>query len=330
MTEWLSLRWLEYDTLRDFRWANLVFLYGLLALPLIFWFRRLLNNRNTQRLNVAFLAKDVRSSWISLLRHVPGICMFLALALVLLALARPQKNNQETEKSSEGIDIVLALDVSTSMSTQDIAPSRLEVAKTMAKQFIEGRFQDRIGLVVFSGEAATICPLTTDHDLVSGFVDEIKPDMIATSGTAIGTALGRCINRLQEVRAKSKVVILLSDGANTAGSLDPVMAARLAQAYHIRIYTISVGTNLPNEDGVDESTLRAIARQGNGSFFRATDARSLGQVFGRINQLEKIEIRSKQYQNLSDYYYVYLRWAILFLLLAFFFKNSFMGNVLED
>jgi Ca-activated chloride channel homolog len=217
------------------------------------------------------------------------------------------------------------------MTTQDITPSRLEVAKQVAKDFVKGRFQDRIGLVVFSGEALMLCPLTTDYELLNDFIDDLKPSLITTSGTAIGSALGRCVTRLQEIDSKSRVTILLSDGANTAGNLDPLMAAQLAQAFGIKIYTIAVGTEKTAQtEAVDESTLREIAQKAEGLFFRATDARSLSSIFQRINTLEKIEVNNSSFQNITDYYQMYVRWGIVFVLMAFFCKNTFMGNILED
>ncbi|MFC0185271.1 VWA domain-containing protein [Pseudarcicella hirudinis] len=162
------------------------------------------------------------------------------------------------------------------------------------------------------------------------YIDDINSNLIKTSGTAIGNALGMCINRMRETSSKTKVAILLSDGDNTAGNLDPVTSAQLAKAFGIKVYTIAVGSNSNPEEAVDEGTLRAIAQTSEGQFFRATDAKSLSSIFKQINRLEKVRIKSSQYKDIQDFYHTYLRWSIVFLLLAFLTKTSFMGNILED
>lgn len=252
------------------------------------------------------------------------------MALLLVALARPQRVSQRVKRSSEGIDIVLALDVSDSMLETDLRPNRLEAARSVARAFVRGRFQDRIGLVVFAGDAFSLCPLTTDYDLLNQSINEISSGLIRTAGTAIGSALGVSINRLRESRARSKIIVLLSDGENTAGSLDPVTAAELTEAYGIRLYTIAVGQGGTGGGATDEGTLDRLATIANGQFFRASDTRALSAVFARIDQLEKAEIKQSRYREVNDFYQVYLHWAIVVLLLALLAKSTFVGNVLED
>jgi Ca-activated chloride channel family protein len=296
----LSLDWFSPATLSAFTWENPKFLFGLAAVPLLFLFRWLLRFRYNQKLPVAVTSKDLHVSPLTLIRLLPEILLMLAMALIMLALARPQMTNEKVEQWTEGIDIMIGLDISQSMQIEDFLPNRLEAAKEVARNFISGRRQDRIGIVVFSGDAFSLAPLTTDYDLLKSYLDEINFEMIENRGTAIGSALAVVTNRMGESEAKSKVCILLSDGDNTAGNIDPITAAELSAAYGIKIYTIVVGKEglvpygkdffgRPNmiENTIDETTMRKIAEIGGGEFFRATDNQALTQVFARIDQFEK-------------------------------------------
>jgi Ca-activated chloride channel family protein len=209
--------------------------------------------------------------------------------------------------------------------------------------FIQGRIQDRIGLVVFSGDAFSLAPLTTDYNLLKSYIRGINFEMIENRGTAIGSAMAVVTNRMRESESKSKVCILLSDGDNTAGNIDPITAAELASAYGIKIYTIIVGKEglVPYgkdffgrpqmmENTVDITTMKKMAQIGGGEFFRATDNQALAQVFQRIDQLEKAEIKETRFKDTSDHYTVYLQWAIALFLLWLFFKSTFITNVLQD
>jgi len=318
------------STFSSFDWVHPLYLYGLPLIPILFLLRDWLRGSSTQKLNVAFPTNDIKSSWVSFLRFIPGIFLSFTIGLILISLARPQRSISESEQYTEGIDIMLAMDISKSMDDKDIPPSRLSVAKNVANRFIKGRTDDRIGLVVFSGEPFSLCPLTTDYEMINEYIDDISSKLITTSGTAIGNALGMCINRLREIESKSKVAILISDGDNTAGNLDPVTSAQLAKAFGVRVYTIAVGTDKNPTDKVDEGTLREIAKISEGKFFRATDARSLENIFKEINLFEKTEIKQNQYRNVQDFYHPYLRWAIVFFLISFALKSTFMGNILED
>jgi Ca-activated chloride channel homolog len=330
MQEWFSKYWFLPSTFSSFDWVHPLYLYGLPLIPILFLLRDWLRGSSTQKLNVAFPTNDIKSSWVSFLRFIPGIFLSLTIGLILISLARPQRSISESEQYTEGIDIMLAMDISKSMDDKDIPPSRLSVAKNVANRFIKGRTDDRIGLVVFSGEPFSLCPLTTDYEMINEYIDDISSKLITTSGTAIGNALGMCINRLREIESKSKVAILISDGDNTAGNLDPVTSAQLAKAFGVRVYTIAVGTDKNPTDKVDEGTLREIAKISEGKFFRATDARSLENIFKEINLFEKTEIKQNQYRNVQDFYHPYLRWAIVFFLISFALKSTFMGNILED
>lgn len=338
-----SLEWFSLSTLRSFTWTNSLFLYLLAAVPLVFAARWVWQYFFNQKLPVAFARQEVRSSPLAIVRLVPELLLALVTILVLLGLARPQRSNEKVEQWTEGIDIMLAIDISQSMQIEDFTPNRLEAAKNVARDFIKGRIQDRIGLVVFAGDAFSMAPLTTDYALLNSYLDELTFDMIETRGTAIGSAVAVVTNRMRESESKSKVCILLSDGDNTAGNIDPLTAAELSAAYGIKTYTILVGKEglvpygkdffgRPNmvENTVDETTLRKIAEIGSGEFFRVTDQQALAQVFRKIDQLEKAEIKETRFKDTSDFYFIYVRWAIVLFLLWLLLKSTFLSNVLQD
>jgi Ca-activated chloride channel family protein len=340
---WYHFNWFSPATLKGFSWEHPEFLYGVLAIPLLFVLRWLLRYYFNQKLPVAVSHKDLRSSPLNLVRLIPEFLLMISLMLILTALARPQKTNEKVEQWTEGIDIMVALDISQSMQIEDFTPNRLDAAKRVALDFIQGRLQDRIGLIVFSGDAFSLAPLTTDYDLLRSYINEINFEMIENRGTAIGSAMAVVTNRMRESESKSKVCILLSDGDNTAGNIDPITAAELASAYGIKIYTIVVGKEglvpygkdffgRPNmiENTVDETTMRKMAQIGGGEFFRATDNQALSQVFAKIDQYEKAEIKETRFKDTSDYYFIYLQWAIALFLLWLLLKSTFISNVLQD
>lgn len=343
LTPWYSLSWFDPSILRSFSWEQPVFLWTILAVPLLFIVRWAIRYYFNQKLPVAVSARDLKSAASNLVRLVPEMLLMLVCALLLTALARPQKTNEKVEQYTEGIDIMIAMDISQSMQIEDFQPNRLEAAKKVALDFIQGRLQDRIGLVVFSGDAFSLAPLTTDYDLLRSYVRDINFEMIDNRGTAIGSALAVVTNRMRESETKSKVCILLSDGDNTAGNIDPVTAAELASAYGIKLYTIVVGREglvpygkdffgRPNmiENTVDETTMRKIADIGGGQFFRATDNQALASVFSTIDKFEKAEIKETRYKDTSDYYFVYLQWAAILFLLWLLLKSTFISNILQD
>lgn len=340
---WLSPEWFYPGTFFSISWEYPFVLYLLGLIPVVFVLRWLLNFKLRQKMDIALPKKEISWNAATLMRFIPDLVMILVLALLTVALARPQRTNEKVDKWTEGIDIVLAIDISESMKIEDFKPNRLEAAKNVARDFVEGRFQDRIGLVIFSGDAYSMAPLTTDYELLYTYIDDISFDKIDNRGTAIGSALAVSTNRLRESDAKSKVVILLSDGDNTAGNIDPITAAELAHAYGIKIYTVAIGregrvpmgkdffgrTNYI-ENTLDETTLRKIADIGEGSFFRASDNEALQRVFDTIDQYEKVEIKETTYKNTTDYYQIYLTWAILFFLLWLLLKSTFLSNALQD
>ena len=340
---WFSLNWFAISTLSEFEWHNRIFLLFLAIIPLIFILKWLIQRSLGQKLDLALPKEDIKWTPSVLLRHIPNILIGLVVALMLVALARPQKTNEKVEQWTEGIDIMMVVDISESMQIEDFKPNRLEAAKDVAENFIKGRFQDRIGIVIFSGDAYSLSPLTTDYDLLTSYLKDINFDMIESRGTAIGSALAVATNRMRESSAKSKVLILLSDGDNTAGNIDPITAAELADAYGIKIYTIAVGKEgrvpfgkdffgQPNyiENTLDETTLRKIAEVGNGNFYRVSDNAALEQVFTLIDQYEKAEIKETRYKDTTDFYSIYLRWAAVLFLLWLFLKSTFISNILQD
>lgn len=340
---WYSPQWFTPTVFKNYTWENPLFLYGILAIPLLLLIRWLLKYYLNQKLPVALVKSDLKNSPMHILRFLPDILLSIVLALILVALARPQKTNEKVEQWTEGIDIMIALDISQSMQIEDFKPNRLQAAKDVARDFINGRKQDRIGLVVFSGDAFSLAPLTTDYDLLKNYLEDINFEMIESRGTAIGSALAVLTNRMRESETKSKVGILISDGDNTAGNIDPITSAELAAAYGIKLYTIVVGKEgmVPYgkdffgrpqmvENTVDETTMRKIAEIGTGEFFRVTDNEALVNVFKRIDQYEKAEIKENRFKDTSDFYFIYLRWAIMFFLLWLLLKSSFLSNVLQD
>jgi Ca-activated chloride channel family protein len=343
LNPWYSPDWFAPSTLTSFTWSNGFWLWLLPLVPIFFILRWALRYYLNQKLPVALIKSDLKSTPVTLIRLLPELLLAVVGALLIVALARPQKTNEKVEQWTEGIDIMLAIDISQSMQIEDFQPNRLESAKEVARNFISGRIQDRIGIVVFSGDAFSLAPLTTDYALLNSYIDEMNFDMIENRGTAIGSALAVVTNRMRESESKSKVCILLSDGDNNGGNIDPITAAELAAAYEVRIYTIVVGKEglvpfgkdyfgRPHmvENTVDETTMRRIADIGSGEFFRVTDQEALNQVFSKIDQYEKAEIKESRYKDTSDYYFIYLQWGIVIFLLWLFTKSTFMNNVLQD
>ncbi len=345
---WFSVGWFYPSTFGGFSFQHPIFLYLLLLVPLIFVIRWLIGLKGKQKLPIAFPKNVPQWDASSFLRYIPGILMALTFILLIIALARPQRSNEEVEQWSEGIDIMLVIDISESMRIEDFQPNRLEAAKEVARNFISGRNQDRIGLVVFSGDAYSLSPLTTDYNLLNDFIDNINFNMIESRGTAIGSALAVATNRMRDAedtgeRAASKVLILLSDGDNTAGNLDPITAAELAHAYSIKMYTIAIGREgkVPLgkdffgntrmvDNSLDETTLREIAKIGEGEFYRVSNKQALEEVFDLIDKYEKAEIKETRYKDTTDFYQIYLSWAILFFLCWMLLKSTFVSNVLVD
>jgi len=338
---WFSLKWFNIFELFNYEWENQSILLLILIIPLILLIKYVINKNNF--IEVSIPSNDLKKYKFSMLRLIPNTIFLLSLIYIIISLGRPQKSNEKVEKWSEGIDIMLVIDISESMQIEDFKPNRLESAKKVAKEFINGRFQDRIGLVIFSGESYSRCPLTTDYILLNKYVDEISFDLISSRGTAIGSAIAIATNRMRESTSKSKIMILLSDGDNTAGNIDPRTAAQIAKAYGIKIYSIAIGKNgkVPFgkdyfgrtryvENSLDEKNLREIATITSGKFYRASNNSSLEKIFEVIDEFEKSEIKENRYKNTVDYYQYYLLWAIVLFLIYILIKSTFLNNIIKD
>jgi Ca-activated chloride channel family protein len=275
--------------------------------------------------------------------HFPFIFRTISLGLLIIVLARPQSSLSWQDVTTEGIDIVITQDISASMLAKDFKPNRIDAAKIMADKFIENRPNDRIGLVIFSGEGFTQCPLTTDHAVLRNLLTQIKTGMLA-DGTAIGMGLATAINRIKDSNAKSKVIILLTDGENNAGNIAPQTAAEMAKIFGIRIYTIGIGTRgkayspvgmYPNGEyvfdyvnvNIDENLLKEIAEQTGGKYFRATNNKSLQAIYEEIDKLEKTKIEVTEYRKRKEEFMPFLLSAIILLIAEYIIKTIYLKQV---
>ena len=326
--------------------ANPGYLFLLLLLvPVVGWYIwKLRHARATVQLSsTSSLARQPKSLRVWLI-HVPFVLRVACIALLSLALARPQLSNRWQSESTEGIDIMMALDISGTMRGEDLKPNRLEAAKAVATEFVLSRPNDQIGLVVFAGESFTQCPLTTDHTILVNLFNSVKFGMIE-DGTAIGLGLANAVNRMKDSPTKSKVVILLTDGSNNRGDIDPHTAAEIAKTFGIRVYAIGVGSysdkvRVPmyTPYGVqygtmssefDESTLRNIAQMTGGEYFRATDNNSLRAIYSQIDQLEKTKIRVREYSKRTEHFMPFLMAALVCLLLEALIRYFVLRTVAE-
>src|SRR6056297_2962992 len=315
-------------------WANPHLLWLLLLLfPIIgyqVWKHRSKKNPSLLFSNTSGL-KNLGGNWRSYGVWAAPVLQILAFILIVIALARPQYKNTTVERNAEGIDIVLTLDISTSMKAEDLKPNRLEAAKGVAEDFINKRISDRIGLVLFARQSFTMVPPTLDYDLLKRLLEDVEMGVVE-DGTAIGMGIATAVNRLKESEAESKIIILLTDGQNNSGEIDPVTAADLARSYDIKIYTSGAGTRgtapYPVQDpifgkryqnvkvDIDEEMLTQIASMSNGAYFRATDTERLKEIYSQIDELEKTEIEELIFTDFEDLYAWFLIPAFLLLLFS--------------
>lgn len=284
------------------------------------------------------------SGWkVKLLQWLPAL-KILAFIFLVTALARPQSALSEKEISTQGIDIVFSLDISGSMLARDFEPDRLEAAKKVAMNFIKGRPNDRIGLVVFSGESFTQCPITIDHQVLMNLFKDIHSGMIE-DGTAIGMGLATAVARLKESKSKSKVIILMTDGINNTGYIDPHTAIQIAKSFGIRVYTIGVGKNgvapypVTDQNGktfyqnfpvqIDEALLKTIAKETGGNYYRATGNTSLKSIYSTIDKLEKSKIKISNYHRKSEHFHLFAFCAVLCLLAEFILSKTYLKTILN-
>lgn len=316
--------------------ASPYFFYLLLLLPVfIYWYwKRYRRQYVEMRISTLEGFESAPRSWRQRLRNLLFVFRMLVFILLVVALARPQTSSRTEKHTTEGIDIILAMDISGSMLAEDFKPNRIDASKKVAMEFIDGRENDRIGLVVFSGESFTQCPLTTDHSVLKNLLKDIKSGMIE-DGTAIGMGLATSVSRLKDSKAKSKVVILLTDGVNNRGFIDPLTGAQIAQSFGIRVYTVGVGTmgmapypmqtpfgiqyqNVPVQ--IDEEVLQKISDMTGGKYYRATDNKKLRAIYQEIDKLEKSKIETMEYRRKSEIFSTAALFAGLFLLLELLFK----------
>lgn len=323
--------------------ANIEYLFLLLLLiPYVIWYiMKRKKNEATIQISDAHVYAHVPKSYKIYLLHLPFILRIIAIILIILVLARPQTTNSWKNSEIEGIDIILAIDVSTSMLAEDLKPNRLEAAKEVAAKFINGRPNDNIGITLFAGESFTQCPLTVDHAVLLNLIKDIKCGLIE-DGTAVGMGIANAVTRLKESKAKSKVIILLTDGTNNKGDISPLTAAEIAKSFGIRVYTIGVGTNgmapypypvggsiqyvnMPVE--IDEKTLTQIAGITDGDYFRATSNSKLKEVYDEIDKLEKTKLNIKEYSKREEKYQWFALAAFLCILLEIILRNSILKKI---
>ncbi len=316
--------------------ANIEYLFLLLlVIPYIIWcmlFRK--KNEPTLRVADSFAYLNAHKSLRTRLIGLPDFLRVMAFILIVLVLARPQSHNSWGTKETEGIDIMLAMDVSTSMLAQDLKPNRIEAAKNVAAEFISDRENDNIGLTIFAGEAFTQCPMTTDHQSLLNMLKDVRTDLaergLVQDGTAIGMGLANAVARLKDSKTKSKVVILLTDGSNNMGDISPLTAAQIAKSYGIRVYTIAIGSkalapypvqvagtvryvNLRAD--IDTETLKNIAYTADGNFYRATSNTELKKIYKDIDKLEKTRLSTKNFSKRSECFMPFALAAVIVLIL---------------
>ena len=326
--------------------ANPGYLFLLLLLvPIVGWYVWKLRKTqaSVQLSSTASLQSQAKSVRVWMI-HIPFVLRVAAVLLLSLALARPQLSNRWQSESTEGIDIMMALDISGTMLGEDLKPNRLEAAKAVATEFVLSRPNDQIGLVVFAGESFTQCPLTVDHAVLVNLFNSVKFGMIE-DGTAIGLGLANAVNRMKDSQTKSKVVILLTDGSNNRGDIDPQTAAEIAKTFGIRVYAIGVGSYsdqvrvpIHTPYGIqygtmssefDETTLRNIAQMTGGEYFRATDNNSLRAIYQQIDQLEKTKIRVREYSKRTEHFMPFLMAALVCLLLEAIIRYFVLRTMAE-
>lgn len=317
----------------------------ILLVPAIGWYIWKLSQAEAS-LQVSSTAAFARlpKSWKEYLRHVNFALLCAAFALVIVVLARPQSSDSWSQSNTEGIDIVVSLDVSNSMQLDDFKPNRLEASKDVAARFVTGRPNDNIGLVLFAKESYTMCPMTSDHAVLANMINSVTFDLIDGGSTAVGDGLVTAVNRIRNGQAKSKVIILLTDGTNNSGDVAPKDAAQVAKAMDVRLYTIGVGSKGEFEAvvgydpfgnavrqkvqaDIDEPTLKSMAQLTGGRYFRATDKSSLAEIFDEIDRMEKTKMSVREFSRKEEEYLPWLLAAIAFLLMHIVIKNTILKNL---
>ncbi len=313
------------------------------AIAGLWWYFLSKRNYPTLRLSTTAAFTGNGTPFKATLKKLLPVFRVLALSALLVAIARPQTSYDEEKVTTEGIDIVLAIDVSTSMLAKDFSPNRLEAAKKEAMNFVDGRPHDRLGLVIFSGESFTQCPVTIDHNIIKNQLKQIKNGLME-DGTAIGMGLATSVQRLKELNSKSKVVILMTDGVNNKGLIDPTTAADIAMQFGVRVYTIGIGSNdkamtpvAMTQSGelifdyadvqIDEALLKDIAKKTGGQYFRASDNRRLKEIYAQIDKLEKTKIEVSAFEHKTEKFYAFALLALVFVSLEILFRYLIVKSI---
>ena len=330
--------------LKEIEFTHSVFFWLLLIIPVLVVWYVAKNKQQNADLKISSLKGFSNQSRIwSILKHLLFFTRLLAVGLIITALARPQTVDVSTKtKTTRGIDIIMAIDVSASMLAKDLKPSRREALKNVASKFITRRPNDRIGLVEYAGESYTRTPITSDKGIVLKSMNDIKYNTVITGGTAIGMGLATAINRIKDSKTKSKIIILLTDGVNNSGFIDPKTASELAVEYGIKTYTIGLGSNgtalspVALKNGkfqyarikveIDEKLLKEIAKETGGRYFRATDNKKLEEIYDEINRLEKTDIEEFKYYNYEEKFRPLVLWALGLLMFEFLIRNSILRS----
>lgn len=332
--------------MNNIEFASPYFLFGLIIIPLlVIWYIFRCNKQHAYlRFSDTGFFSELPKSWKTYFRHSIFVLEIAALSLFIIALARPQSSSKNQKTNINGIDIVMAMDISSSMLARDLKPDRLEASKIVASDFVSGRPNDRMGLVVFSGETFTQVPLTTDHGMMLNMLNDMKCGMLE-DGTAIGDGLASAVSRLKDSEAVSKVVILLTDGDNNAGSIDPLMAAEMAKLFGIRVYTIGAGTRgtapYPVQTpfggikyqqmavNINEPLLQEIANETGGKYFRAESEQKLQQIYDEIDRMERSKIEITEFKRVHEEFYPFVFCGITLLILSFVLKNTIFKSITD-
>jgi Ca-activated chloride channel family protein len=334
----------KYFDFSHITFANPQFFLLLLLVPLLFFWNTYFSKKKSPSLLISSSESFKKIGNTSLLNWKGSLNLFRYLAIIffIIALARPQNSSINETINSEGIDIVMSLDISGSMLAEDFNPNRIEAAKEVAKEFIENRITDRIGLVIFSGESFTQCPLTTDKNVLLTQLKNIRSGLLE-DGTAIGMGLATGVERLKSSKAKTKIIILLTDGVNNAGLIDPITALEIAKAYKIRVYTIGVGSEgtapypVPDPFGnmvmqqmpvqIDEALMKKISKETGGNYYRATDNNSLQKIYKEIDRLEKTKVEINSFKRYAELFDLYAGLGLLFLFLEILLRNTIFKSI---
>lgn len=327
-----------FDYFYDITFGQPLFLLLFIIIPFLIVWKFGKGRKQVAAIRVSSTKGLAKSkSWKNAIQQFPFIFRLLALSCIIIALARPQTRFDETETEGQGIDIILCIDVSGSMTAQDFTPNRMEAAKKVAIDFVNHRTSDRIGVVIFAGESFTQCPLTTDHYVLTSQISQIRNGLLE-DGTAIGSGLATSVDRLRKSKAKSKIIILLTDGVNNGGLIDPSTAKEIAKAFKIKVYTIGVGTDgyaptpvstpmgivmQSQKVSIDEALLKNIATETGGKYFRATNNRSLENIYNEIDRMEKSKVEIITFHRYSEKFYPFIFAAMGFLLIELILRFSF-------